>query len=75
MMQAVFSWSQEYPPVPVQPQWQAAAKPAAVDWDSTIAEVLERGKAVPEVHWAVPGETAALKVQPRAASSETLPKP
>lgn len=30
-----------------------------MDWDRTLADVLERGKEVPEVTWAVPGEKAA----------------
>ena len=29
------------------------------DWDATIAEAVQAGKAVPEVSWAVPGENAA----------------
>lgn len=32
------------------------------DWDKTIALAVDAGKSVPEVTWAVPGETAALIV-------------
>ena len=37
-------------------------KPDAVDWKATIDEALERGKAVPEVEWCIPGEKAATQV-------------
>lgn len=43
--------------------------PEAVDWDALIAEVLERGKEVPEVKWCSPGEDAAMEV--RYSGTET----
>ena len=33
-----------------------------MDWDALITEVVERGKEVPEVDWAIPGEDAAEQV-------------
>ncbi len=54
---------QEYPDVSKQPEWNAKVKPDAVDWKATIDEALERGKAVPEVEWCIPGEKAALQAR------------
>ncbi len=44
-------------------------KPEAVDWEALIAEVLERGKAVPEVDWCKPGEDAAMEASGPACVS------
>uniref|UniRef100_A0A7S0SHQ2 Deoxyribodipyrimidine photo-lyase n=1 Tax=Mantoniella antarctica TaxID=81844 RepID=A0A7S0SHQ2_9CHLO len=55
----------EFPPLPaVTSEWSVAAAAAVaaktpVAWDAIIARVVEAGKAVPEVTWAVPGERAA----------------
>ncbi|KAL4446362.1 hypothetical protein ABPG77_003169 [Micractinium sp. CCAP 211/92] len=51
----------EYPELPPQAAWECDVKPEAVDWEALIAEVLERGKAVPEVDWCKPGEDAAME--------------
>lgn len=52
----------EFPEVPRQPAWDVeGAAPAPVDWDALLAEVLERGKEVPEVPWIQPGEDAAME--------------
>ena len=48
-----------------QPKW-TGIKPEPVDWEARLAEVLERGKAVPEVLWCKPGEDAAMEVSRRA---------
>ena len=53
---------QDYPDVSKQAEWNVKVKPEPVDWKATIDEALERGKAVPEVEWCVPGEKAAAKV-------------
>lgn len=45
----------------LQAPWAGAA-PEPVDWDALLGEVLEKGKAVPEVGWCAPGEDAALEV-------------
>ena len=45
-----------------QPMWNAKVKADPVDWKATIDEALERGKAVPEVEWCIPGEKAAAQV-------------
>ena len=50
-------------PPPWQAAWEGAVKPEPVDWDGLLAEVLERGKAVPEVQWCQPGEDAAMEVR------------
>ena len=55
--------AQEYPPLPKQAPWPSEPQPPAVDWDALIAEVVERGKEVPEVDWAIPGEDAAEEVR------------
>ena len=39
-----------------------------MDWDALIAEVLAAGADVPEVDWAVPGETAAMEARPLAGA-------
>ena len=52
---------QDYPDVSKQPEWNVKVKADAVDWKATIDEALERGKAVPEVEWCIPGEKAALQ--------------
>jgi deoxyribodipyrimidine photo-lyase len=44
-------------------EWKVKTKPELVDWKATIDEALERGKAVPEVEWCIPGEKAAAKVR------------
>ena len=53
---------QDYPDVSKQPKWNGKVKADAVDWKATIDEALERGKAVPEVEWCIPGEKAAAQV-------------
>ena len=55
--------AQEYPPLPKQAPWPSEPQPPAVDWDALITEVVERGKDVPEVDWAIPGEDAAEEVR------------
>ena len=50
--------------MPKQAPWPAAPQPPPVDWDALIAEVLAAGADVPEVAWAVPGETAATEARP-----------
>ena len=45
----------------MQPKWDAP--PDQIDWQASIAEVLERGKDVPEVEWCLPGEDNARKVR------------
>ena len=37
-------------------------KSVKTDWDGVLGQALERGKDVPEVTWAVPGEKAAMAV-------------
>lgn len=54
---------QPYPDLEKQPKWELDVKPDAVDWDAEIADVVERGKAVPEVDWVQPGEDAAMEVR------------
>ena len=54
---------QDYPDVSKQPEWNVKVKADAVDWKATIDEALERGKAVPEVEWCIPGEKAALQAR------------
>jgi deoxyribodipyrimidine photo-lyase len=52
----------EFPEVPDDlPKYSGPALDA-VKWDDIIAEALSRGQAVPEVTWAIPGETAAHAV-------------
>ncbi|KAI3433882.1 hypothetical protein D9Q98_003684 [Chlorella vulgaris] len=51
----------DYPELAPQAAWTCAVNPEAVDWDALIAEVLERGKEVPEVKWCSPGEDAAME--------------
>lgn len=51
---------QEFPGLCKQPEWEVA--PDKIDWEASIAEVLERGKDVPEVEWCLPGEANARKV-------------
>lgn len=41
-----------------------------MDWDALIAEVVERGKEVPEVDWAIPGEDAAEEVRHNQAGCD-----
>ena len=53
-----------------QPEWAAEPGPLDIDWEANIAEVLERGKSVPEVEWCLSGEDNAHKVPPtRTVSS------
>ena len=50
---------------PEMPTVSAAYRGPAIEevkWDAVLAEALERGAAVPEVTWALPGETAARAV-------------
>lgn len=54
-----------------QAAWAHEVKPEAVDWEALIAEVMERGKAVPEVDWCKPGEDAAMEAS--AAAHATCP--
>lgn len=62
----ILGCTQPYPDLEKQPKWEVDVKPAAVDWDAEIADVLERGKDVPEVDWVEPGEDAAMEVILRA---------
>ena len=64
--------AQEYPPLPKQAPWPSAPQPPAVDWDALIAEVVERGKDVPEVDWAIPGEDAAEEVRHEQAEWKSI---
>lgn len=51
----------EYPQYPKPAAWGASLpQPPAVDWEALLTEVRQRGAAVPEVSWAVPGEAAGL---------------
>ncbi|KAI8472372.1 MAG: class II photolyase [Monoraphidium minutum] len=50
----------EYPDLPRPAPWASATKPAAIDWEALLAEVRQRGAAVPEVKWCTPGEDGAL---------------
>nr|QXF69110.1 CPD photolyase [Pohlia nutans] len=54
---ALPEWFKDIPAVEKQAAW-TGQQPAKFDWDSEIAEVLERGKDVPEVTWCEPGEDA-----------------
>lgn len=54
---------QPFPELEKQVEWSVGVAPDAVDWDAEIKGVVERGKEVPEVDWAEPGEDAALKVR------------
>ena len=65
-----FSFWQEYPELSMQPEWDAL--PEQIDWQSCIAEVLERGKAVPEVEFCLPGEDNARKVRVREMMAPLL---
>lgn len=51
---------QEFPTVSKQEKW-SSGRPA-IDWDKVIKEVLDKGKEVPEIDWAKPGQDAAWKV-------------
>lgn len=53
---------QDIPEVEKQAAW-TGQQPAKFDWDAEIAEVLERGKDVPEVTWCEPGEDAGWEVR------------
>ena len=60
-----------------QPKWSAEPKAAEIDWKASIAEVLERGKNVPEVSWCRSGEDSAHEVFPgklqiRSTTSQCL---
>lgn len=50
---------EEFPELPELPAWDDEAP--EIKWDEIIAEVIERGKAVPEVTTFTPGEDAALE--------------
>ena len=52
---------QEYPGLSKQPSWDVL--PDKIDWESSIAEVLDLGKDIPEVEWCLPGEENARKVR------------
>ena len=52
----------EFPEVPDDLPKYSGPTLDAVKWDDIIAEALSRGQAVPEVTWAIPGETAAHAV-------------
>ncbi len=54
--------SQEYPTLEKQPNWNVDTTPEPPEWDALLHEVLERGKAVPEVTWRKPGEDGAREV-------------
>ncbi|KAK4786792.1 hypothetical protein SAY86_010625 [Trapa natans] len=41
-------------------RWDGSCQP--IDWDDLIAHAISKGAEVPEVHWCIPGETAALEV-------------
>lgn len=46
----------EYPAAPPAAAWPAGLhQPEPVDWEALLAEVTERGAAVPEVTWCKPG--------------------
>jgi deoxyribodipyrimidine photo-lyase len=55
----------EFPDIPgggVLKPYDGPVKFDAIKWDAIIQEALERGAAVPEVTWAIPGERAAAAV-------------
>ena len=47
--------TQEYPTLEKPPKWDGP-QPEGIDWEALIAEVVERGKEVPEIDWATPGQ-------------------
>ena len=53
---------QDLPKLEKQAKWTGSPKPSDNKWDATINEAIERGKEVPEIDWAEPGEAAAHKV-------------
>ena len=54
---------QDIPATPKQEPWpEDLPQPPKTDWDALIKEITERGKHVPEIDWADPGEDAGLKV-------------
>ena len=52
---------QEFPSAGKQAAWKEP-KPPKNDWDATIKEAVTRGKEVPEIDWAKPGQDEAWKV-------------
>ena len=54
---------QELPQLEKQAKWSGKPSPGDNGWDATIKEAVERGKEVPEISWAEPGEAAAGKVR------------
>jgi deoxyribodipyrimidine photo-lyase len=52
----------EFPEIPSGLAAYEGPKLDDIAWDKIIAEALERGQAVPEVTWAIPGETAAAAI-------------
>lgn len=51
----------EFPEPPKPAVWGAAVKPEPIDWEALLAEVRQRGAAVPEVSWCTPGEDGAME--------------
>uniref|UniRef100_A0A1D1ZTS8 Deoxyribodipyrimidine photo-lyase n=2 Tax=Auxenochlorella protothecoides TaxID=3075 RepID=A0A1D1ZTS8_AUXPR len=49
----------EYPELRAQTVGWTGMPPPRVDWDGILEEVVERGRAVPEITWCTPGEDAA----------------
>lgn len=52
----------EYPELRAQTVGWTGMPPPRVDWDGILEEVVERGRAVPEITWCTPGEDAAWQV-------------
>ena len=50
------------PELSKQAEWKMP-KPPKNDWDAAIKEAVDRGKEVPEIDWAEPGQDAAWKVR------------
>ena len=61
------TWLQDMPKLEKQAKWSGKPSPSDNKWDATIKEAVERGKEVPEIDWAEPGEAAATKVRMREA--------
>ncbi|KAK9808374.1 hypothetical protein WJX73_008417 [Symbiochloris irregularis] len=57
----------DFPDVSKQAKWKDYPK---ADWDKVIKEVVDRGKEVPEIDWAKPGQAAAWKALEAFVSSK-----